>query len=103
MLYDLTNINDSRMEYSLVEPYERKARSIEESLGGLDMIKAGTPTERVVIKMRMDGAPYARIQSALGMIPKRTISMILKENAPELVSIDANNHKIPDDLHKDYD
>ena len=41
------------MEYSLVEPYERKARSIEESLGGLDMIKAGTPTERVVIKMRI--------------------------------------------------
>lgn len=91
------------MEYRLVEPYERKAKSIEESLGGLDMIDAKTPTERVVIKMRMNGAPYARIQSALGMIPKKTISTILKENAPELISIDTNNHKIPDDIHKDYD
>jgi len=89
-----------------LEPYKHRAEiRIKEfsKINEIEFPEDYTDVEKCVVYLRMQGHPYRSIQMDLGMISKKLIKDILNDYDPELVKMDTNYHKIPDNLHKNYD
>lgn len=96
------------IDRSSLEPYQHRAEiRIKEfsqsKLNEISFPEDYTNVEKCIVYLRKCGHPYRSIQMDLGMISKKLIKTILNDFDPELVNMDTNYHKIPDNLHKNYD
>lgn len=89
-----------------LEPYAHRADILIGEFKKIDKVQFPenySNVEKCIVYLRMQGYPYKSIQMNLGMISKKLIRDILNDYDPELIKLDTNYHKIPDNLHKDYD
>lgn len=88
-----------------IESYNRRADIVYKEINTENETfpDGSTVLEQCVLHFRRNRFSYKHIQEKLGMLPKSMIREILLKYDPELIDIDTNYHKIPDNYHKDYD
>ena len=88
-----------------LESYKKRADIVfkEINTDGEVFPEEATVLEKCVLHFRRSRFSYKQIQEKLCMLPKSMVREILLKYDPELINLDTNYHKIPDNKHKDYD
>ena len=88
-----------------LESYNKRAEVVFKEINteGEVFPEEATVLEKCVLHLRRNRFSYKQIQEKMGMLPKAMVREILLKYDPELINLDTNYHKIPDNMHKDYD